>query len=46
MLSQTKYQVFYNLTDAGVLLTALPIFVLVLFAQRRIVSGLTTGALR
>jgi ABC-type glycerol-3-phosphate transport system permease component len=46
MLSQTKYQVFYNLTDAGVLLTALPIFVLVLFAQRRIVSGLTPGALR
>lgn len=46
MLSQTKYQVFYNLTDAGVLLTALPIFVLVLFAQRRIVSGLTAGALR
>jgi ABC-type glycerol-3-phosphate transport system permease component len=46
MLSQTKYQVFYNLTDAGVLITALPIFALVLFAQRRIVSGLTAGALR
>jgi ABC-type glycerol-3-phosphate transport system permease component len=46
MLSQTKYQVFYNLTDAGVLLTALPIFVLVLFAQRRIISGLTSGAIR
>jgi ABC-type glycerol-3-phosphate transport system permease component len=46
MLSQTKYQIFYNLTDAGVLLTALPIFALVLFAQRRIVSGLTAGAIR
>jgi len=29
-----------------VLVTALPIAVLVLLAQRRIVSGLTTGAIR
>jgi ABC-type maltose transport system permease subunit len=30
----------------ALLVTALPIVVLVLLAQRRIVSGLTTGAIR
>jgi ABC-type glycerol-3-phosphate transport system permease component len=46
MLGQTKYQTFYNLTDAAVMVTALPIFALVVLAQRRIVSGLTSGAVR
>jgi ABC-type glycerol-3-phosphate transport system permease component len=46
MLGQTKYQTFYNLTDASVMVTVLPIFALVLLAQRRIVSGLTSGAVR
>src|SRR4030088_1424519 len=46
MLGQTKYQTFYNYTDAAVMVTALPILALVLLAQRRIVSGLTSGALR
>jgi ABC-type glycerol-3-phosphate transport system permease component len=46
MLGQTKYQTFYNLTDAAVMVTVLPIFALVLLAQRRIVSGLTSGAVR
>jgi ABC-type glycerol-3-phosphate transport system permease component len=46
VLGQTKYQTFYNLTDAAVMVTVLPIFALVLLAQRRIVSGLTSGAVR
>lgn len=46
MLGQTKYQTFYNLTDAAVVVTALPIFLVVLIAQRRIVSGLASGAVR
>ena len=46
MLGQSKYQTFYNFTDAAVMITALPILALVLIAQRRIVSGLTSGALR
>jgi ABC-type glycerol-3-phosphate transport system permease component len=46
MLGQSKYQTFYNYTDAAVMITALPILALVLIAQRRIVSGLTSGALR
>lgn len=45
-LGQSKYQTFYNLTDAAVVVTALPIAALVLLAQRRIVSGLTAGAVR
>ena len=44
MLGQTKYQTYYNYTDAAVIITALPILALVLFAQRRIVTGLTSGA--
>lgn len=46
MLGQSKYQTFYNYSDAAVMITALPILVLVLIAQRRIVSGLTSGAVR
>lgn len=46
MLGQSKYQTFYNYTDAAVMITALPILALVMVAQRRIVSGLTSGALR
>ena len=43
---QSQFQTFYNLIDAAVVIISIPIAVLVLFAQRRIVSGLTTGALR
>jgi ABC-type glycerol-3-phosphate transport system permease component len=46
MLGQAKYQTFYNYTDAAVMITALPILALVLLAQRRIVAGMTSGALR
>jgi ABC-type glycerol-3-phosphate transport system permease component len=42
----SKYQTFYNYIDAAVIVTALPIFVVVLLAQRRIVSGLTAGAVK
>jgi ABC-type glycerol-3-phosphate transport system permease component len=41
-----RYAVDYGTIDAAVLVTAVPIFVLVLFAQRRIVSGLTAGAVK
>jgi ABC-type glycerol-3-phosphate transport system permease component len=44
--SQNKYITNFNLLDAMVMLTALPIFALVLLAQRRIVSGLTAGAVK
>lgn len=45
-LGEGKYQIFYNYIDVSLLVTAAPIVVLVLLAQRRIVSGLTTGAVR
>lgn len=44
--STSKYTTYYNILDAMVVLTALPIVALVLLAQRRIVSGLTAGAVR
>lgn len=44
--STSKYTIYYNVLDAMVMITALPIFALVLLAQRRIVSGLTAGAVR
>jgi ABC-type glycerol-3-phosphate transport system permease component len=44
--STSKYTIYYNVLDAMVMVTALPIFALVLLAQRRIVSGLTAGAVR
>jgi ABC-type glycerol-3-phosphate transport system permease component len=44
--SQSQYQTFYNLLDAAVVIISIPIALLVLFAQRRIVSGLTAGSFR
>lgn len=43
---QSQFQVFYNRIDAAVVIIAIPIAVLVLLAQRRIVSGLTAGSFR
>jgi ABC-type glycerol-3-phosphate transport system permease component len=43
---QSAYQTFYNLIDAAVVIVSIPIALLVLFAQRRIVSGLTAGSFR
>ncbi|MHB8294151.1 MAG: carbohydrate ABC transporter permease [Acidimicrobiales bacterium] len=45
-LGQSQYQVFYNRIDAAVVVITLPIALVVLLAQRRIVSGLTAGALK
>jgi trehalose/maltose transport system permease protein len=41
-----QYQTFYNLIDAAVMIISIPIALLVLFAQRRIVSCLTAGSFR
>ena len=43
---QSQYSTFYNLIDAAVVIISIPIAVLVLFAQRRIVAGLTAGSFR
>jgi ABC-type glycerol-3-phosphate transport system permease component len=43
---QSQYQTYYNLIDAAVVIISIPIALLVLFAQRRIVSGLTAGSFR
>jgi ABC-type glycerol-3-phosphate transport system permease component len=43
---QSGYQTFYNLIDSAVVIVSIPIALLVLFAQRRIVSGLTAGSFR
>jgi len=43
---QSQFQVFYNLIDAAVVIVSIPIAVLVLIAQRRIVSGLAAGSFR
>lgn len=45
-LGQTQYQVFPNLIDAAVVVVTVPIAVIVVLAQRRIVSGLTAGSSR
>jgi len=45
-LGQSQFQVFYNIIDAAVVVISLPVALLVLFAQRRIVSGLTAGAVK
>jgi ABC-type glycerol-3-phosphate transport system permease component len=45
-LGHSQYQVFYNRIDAAVVLTTLPVALIVIFAQRRIISGLTAGALK
>jgi ABC-type glycerol-3-phosphate transport system permease component len=43
---QSQYQVFYNRIDAAVVIISIPIALLVLFLQRRIVAGLTAGSFR
>jgi ABC-type glycerol-3-phosphate transport system permease component len=43
---QSQYQTFYNLIDAAVVIISIPIALLVLLAQRRIVAGLTAGSFR
>jgi ABC-type glycerol-3-phosphate transport system permease component len=43
---QSEYRTFYNLIDAAVVIISIPIALLVLFAQRRIVAGLTAGSFR
>jgi ABC-type glycerol-3-phosphate transport system permease component len=45
-LGQSQFQVFYNRIDAAVVIITIPIALLVLFAQRRIVEGLTAGSFR
>jgi ABC-type glycerol-3-phosphate transport system permease component len=45
-LGQSQYQTFYNLIDAAVVIISVPIALIVIFAQRRIVSGLTAGSFR
>ena len=45
-LGQSQYQTFYNLIDAMVVIITLPIALIVLIAQRRIISGLTAGSFR
>jgi ABC-type glycerol-3-phosphate transport system permease component len=42
----SQFQVYYNLIDAAVVIISIPIALLVLLAQRRIVSGLTAGSFR
>jgi hypothetical protein len=43
---QSQFSTFYNLIDAAVVIISIPIALLVLFAQRRIVAGLTAGSFR
>jgi ABC-type glycerol-3-phosphate transport system permease component len=43
---QSQFQVFFNRIDAAVVIITIPIAILVLIAQRRIVSGLTAGSFR
>jgi len=45
-LGQSQYQTFYNLIDAAVVIISIPIALIVIFAQRRIVTGLTAGSFR
>lgn len=45
-LSQSAFVTKYNELDAAVVIITIPIALLVLFAQRRIVSGLTAGSFR
>ena len=45
-LGQSQYQVFYNQIDAAVVVVTLPVALIVLLGQRRIISGLTTGAVK
>jgi ABC-type glycerol-3-phosphate transport system permease component len=43
-LGQSQFQVFPNLIDAAVVVVTIPIALLVFAAQRRIVSGFTSGS--
>lgn len=43
-LGHSQYQVFPNMIDAAVVIVTIPIALLVLAAQRRIVSGFTSGS--
>lgn len=45
-LSQSAFVTNYSELDAAVVIVTIPIAVIVLFAQRRIVSGLTAGSFR
>jgi ABC-type glycerol-3-phosphate transport system permease component len=45
-LGQSQFQIFYNQIDAAVVVVTLPVALLVLLAQRRIISGLTAGAIK
>jgi ABC-type glycerol-3-phosphate transport system permease component len=45
-LGQSQYQVFYNRIDAAVVALTIPVALIVIFAQKRIISGLTAGALK
>lgn len=45
-LGQSQYQVFYDRIDAAVVIVTIPIALLVIFAQRRIISGFTAGSFR
>lgn len=45
-LGQSQFQTFYNRIDAAVVLVTVPVALIVIFAQRRIISGLTAGALK
>jgi ABC-type glycerol-3-phosphate transport system permease component len=45
-LGHSQFQTFYNLIDAAVVIVSVPIAVIVILAQRRIVSGLTAGAVK
>lgn len=42
----SQFNTPYNLIDAAVVIISVPIALLVIFAQRRIISGLTAGALK
>jgi len=46
ILGQSQFQVFHNRIDAAIVIISVPIVALVLLAQRKIVSGLTAGALK
>jgi ABC-type glycerol-3-phosphate transport system permease component len=45
-LGHSQFQTFYNRMDAAVVLITVPVALIVIFAQRRIISGLTAGALK
>lgn len=45
-LGQSQFQIFYNQIDAAVVIVTLPVALIVLLAQRRILSGLTAGAVK